>query len=69
MVSVRTIIGIVIGLIVMANSIPSVMKAFITISNNSTGVGAYWGASEFAMYGLIPLIIIAIIIMKVYEES
>ena len=60
--SVAKIIGLVIGIYVMASILPS---AITQITNSST---AGWGTAEIALWGLLPLIFIVVIIMWVLPK-
>jgi len=61
MMGVKETIGLVIGVLVIAYVLPSALQALA--GANTTGLPA----SEVALFGVIGLVIIAIVIMKVAE--
>ena len=62
MMSVKVIVGLIVSLYVLANLLPSAITAII--GANTSG----WGAANIALWGLLPLLVIIVIVMKYYED-
>jgi hypothetical protein len=60
--SVKVVIGLIVSLYVLANLLPGAITAII--GANTTG----WGPGNIALWGLLPLLVIIVIVMKYYED-
>jgi hypothetical protein len=61
MMSTEAIIGLVIGIVVLAALLPTAIAAI----NNANQTG--WSATQTAIWGILGLIILAVVIMKVTQ--